>query len=101
MVLERSHWIMQTRRLASLKRRVERAETPSRMPDVRFISELIDSWESGDLSRTLFQWSWCADSTAVPMIASHGAGDRIAPYEAGKVWIAPDPVPPVRTWAAN
>jgi len=113
------------------------SRTPSRMPDVRFISELIDTLEAAYnidpariyanglsngggmafvLSCTLshriaaigavsaaqsLPWSWCADSTPVPMIAFHGTADRIVPYNGGKVWIAPEPFPNVATWAAN
>jgi len=116
---------------------MEGAETPSRMPDVRFIAELIDTLEAHYaidpariyanglsngggmafvLSCTLthriaaigavsaaqsLPWSWCADSTPVPMIAFHGTADRIVPYDGGKVWIAPEPFPAVAGWAAN
>jgi polyhydroxybutyrate depolymerase len=116
---------------------MEGAETPSRMPDVRFISELIDTLEATYnidplrvyangisngggmafvLSCTLslriaaivavaaaqsLPWSWCADSTPVPMIAFHGTADPIVPYAGGKVWIAPLPFPGVRTWVAD
>lgn len=46
-------------------------------------------------------WSWCADSTPVPMIAFHGTADPIVPYNGGKVWIAPAPFPSVRAWTDN
>lgn len=46
-------------------------------------------------------FSWCADSTPVPMIAFHGTADPIVPYNGGKVWIAPLPFPSLRTWVAN
>ena len=116
---------------------MEGAQMPSRMPDVRFISELIDTLEATYnidptmisanglsngggmafvLSCTLshriaaigtvaaaqsLPWSWCADSTPVPMIAFHGTADPIVPYDGGKVWIAPLLFPSVRTWVAN
>jgi len=116
---------------------MEGSRTPSRMPHVRFISELIDTLEAtydidptriyADglsngggmafvLSCTLshriaaigavaaaqsLPWSWCADSTPVPMIAFHGTADPIVPYHGGKVWIAPLPFPSVRTWVAE
>ena len=112
-------------------------QTPSRMPDVVFISELIDRLEASYnidpariyanglsngggmafvLSCTLshriaaigavaaaqiLPWSWCADTRPVPMIAFHGTGDRVTPYNGGKVWIAPEPFPSVPEWAAN
>jgi polyhydroxybutyrate depolymerase len=114
---------------------MEGADTPSRMPDVRFISDLIDTLEASYnidpsriyanglsngggmafvLSCTLshriaaigavsaaqsLPWSWCADSTPVPMIAFHGTADPIVPYQGGKVWIAPEPFPSVVAWA--
>ena len=116
---------------------MEGAKTPSRMPDVVFIAELIDTLEAHYtidrariyanglsngggmafvLSCTLshriaaigavsaaqsLPWSWCADSTPVPMIAFHGTADRIVPYDGGKVWIAPDPFPAVAGWVAD
>ena len=116
---------------------MEGAEAPLRMPDVRFIAELIDTLEAGYsidrariyanglsngggmafvLSCTLsdriaavgvvaaaqsLPWSWCQDSTPVPMIAFHGTADPIVPYNGGKVWMAPQPFPDVRTWTAN
>jgi polyhydroxybutyrate depolymerase len=116
---------------------MEGMRTPSRMPDVVFISELIDTLEahytidptriyvSGFsngggmafvLSCTLadriaaigtvaaaqsLPWSWCPDSTPVPMIAFHGTADPIVPYGGGKVWIAPEPFPSVPAWTDN
>jgi len=113
------------------------ARTPSRMPDVRFISELIDTLQAAYnidpskiyadgvsngggmafvLSCTLsdriaavgmvaaaqsLPWSWCTDRRPVPMIAFHGTADSIVPYDGGKVSIAPEPFPSVRTWASN
>ena len=115
---------------------MEGAATPSRMPDVRFISDLIDTLEatynidpariyvngfsngggmafvlSCTLSRRIaaigtvsaaqsLPWSWCADSTPMPMIAFHGTADPIVPYGGGKTWMAPAPFPGVRTWVA-
>ncbi len=116
---------------------MEGARTPSRMPDVRFIADLIDTLEAAYnidstriyanglsngggmafvLSCTLshriaaigavsaaqsLPWSWCADSTPMPMIAFHGTADRIVPYDGGKVWMAPEPFPGVAAWVAN
>ncbi len=113
------------------------AGTPSSMPDVRFISELIDALQATYnidptriyangmsngggmafvLSCTLsdriaaigavaaaqsLPWTWCTDSSPVPMIAFHGTRDRIVPYGGGKVAIAPRPFPSVTAWAAN
>jgi polyhydroxybutyrate depolymerase len=109
------------------------------MPDVRFISELIDTLEAHynidstriyangmsngggmafALSCTLsnriaaigavsaaqsLSWSWCADSTPVPMIAFHGTADPFVPYKgAPSGWLNPTaPFPNVTTWAAN
>jgi len=113
------------------------SRTRARMPDVVFISELIDTLQATyniDSTRIyangvsngggmafvlsctlsdriaaigavaaaqLLPWSWCADSRPVPMIAFHGTGDRITPYNGGKVWIAPEPFPSVPVWTAN
>jgi polyhydroxybutyrate depolymerase len=95
------------------------SETPSRMPDVLFIAELIDKlgasynidktriYASGMsngggmafvLSCTLSDgiaavgmvsagldpdWNWCTDHRPVPVIAFHGTGDPICPYNGG------------------
>lgn len=116
---------------------MEGAGTPSRMPDVRFISDLIDTLEAAynidpariyangmsngggmafALSCTLahriaaigavaaaqsLPWSWCRDSTPVPMIAFHGTADPIVPYAGGKVSIAPVPFPSITAWVAG
>jgi polyhydroxybutyrate depolymerase len=116
---------------------MEGFRNPAQMPDVRFISDLIDTLEARYnvdpariyanglsngggmafvLSCTLsdriaaigavaaaqsLPWSWCADSTPVPMIAFHGSADPLVPYNGGKVWIAPRPFPPVLTWVAS
>jgi polyhydroxybutyrate depolymerase len=118
---------------------MEGSRTPSRMPDVRYISELIDTLEAHynidstriyanglsngggmafALSCTLsnriaaigavsaaqsLSWSWCTDSTPVPMIAFHGTADPFVPYNgAPPGWLNPTaPFPNVRTWAAN
>jgi polyhydroxybutyrate depolymerase len=116
---------------------MEGARTPARMPDVTFISELMDTLEatynidptriyvngfsngggmafvlSCTLSRRIaavgtvsaaqsLPWSWCPDSTPVPMITFHGTADPIVPYDGGKVWMAPEPLPAVRTWVAD
>src|SRR5471030_924979 len=45
-------------------------------------------------------WSWCTDQRAVPMIAFHGTGDPMVPYNGGATWIARESFPDVPTWAA-
>ncbi len=116
---------------------MEGARTPSRMPDVVFISELIDKLEAAynidpkriyangmsngggmafALSCTLsnriaaigavsaaqsLHWDWCPDKQPVPMIAFHGTADTWAPYNGGRIAIAPEPLPSVPLWAAN
>ncbi|HEY5021829.1 MAG TPA: PHB depolymerase family esterase [Gemmatimonadaceae bacterium] len=115
------------------------SRSPSTMPDVRFISELIDTLQAHynidptriyanglsngggmafALSCTLshriaaigavsaaqsLSWSWCADSTPVPMIAFHGTADPFVPYNGAPTgWLNPTaPFPNVTTWAAN
>ena len=49
----------------------------------------------------LLPWSWCTDTTPVPMIAFHGTADRFMPYNGGSSPIAPGTFPSVSTWAAN
>jgi len=46
-------------------------------------------------------FSWCPDTTPVPMIAFHGTADPIVPYNGGDVRIAPKIFPSVRTWVAS
>lgn len=46
-------------------------------------------------------WSWCTDTTAVPMISFHGTEDRLVPYEGGGSWIVERPFPSTPRWAAN
>jgi polyhydroxybutyrate depolymerase len=47
-------------------------------------------------------FSWCKDSTPVPMIAFHGAADPFVPFNgAPPGWLNPRPFPNVATWAAN
>lgn len=115
------------------------SRSPSTMPDVRFISELIDTLEAHynidstriyangmsngggmafALSCTLsnriaaigavsaaqsLSWSWCADSTPVPMIAFHGTADPFVPYNgAPKGRLNPTaPFPNITTWVAS
>jgi len=113
------------------------AQNPSEMPDVVFVSQLIDTLEAKYnidpariyvnglsngggmafvLSCTLahriaaigavaaaqsLPWDWCPDSTPVPMIAFHGTADPIVPFVGGKVWMAPEPFPSIRSWVAN
>ena len=114
------------------------SRTPSTMPDVKFISELIDTLEADynidstrifatgmsngggmtfALSCTLshriaaigavsaaqsLPWTWCADSTPVPMIAFHGTADPFVPYNgAPPGWLNPAPFPNVATWVAS
>ena len=112
-------------------------QTPLRMPDVVFISELIDKLEASynidpariyanglsngggvtfALSCTLphriaafapvaaavtLPADWCPGAPPAPMIAFHGTGDRIVPYDGGKVSLAPDPFPSIPEWTAN
>lgn len=95
------------------------SETPSQMPDVIFISDLIDKLEATyniDKSRIYANgmsngggmtfvlsctmsdriaavglvsaglglgWNWCTDHHPVPVIAFHGTGDPICPYNGG------------------
>ena len=115
------------------------SRSPSTMPDVRFISELIDTLEAHynidstriyangmsngggmafALSCTLsnriaaigavsaaqsLSWSWCADSTPVPMIAFHGTADPFVPYNGAPTgWLNPNaPFPNITTWVAS
>ena len=112
---------------------------PSTMPDVKFISELIDTLEAHynidptriyangmsngggmafALSCTLshriaaigavsaaqsLSWSWCRDSTPIPMIAFHGTADRFVPYKgAPPGWLNPQaPFPNITEWVAS
>ena len=110
---------------------------PARMPDVRFIADLLDKLEktySIDKRRIyvnglsngggmafvlsctlssriaaigavaaaqLLPFTWCKDTTPVPMMAIHGDVDEIVPYGGGKVWIAPVPFPSVPQWVAS
>ena len=110
---------------------------PRLMPDVRFVSALIDKLRAAYnidpariyanglsngggmayvLSCTLphriaaigavaaaqaLPSKWCADATPVPMIAFHGTGDRVVPYEGGSVWISPVPFPNVPRWVGD
>lgn len=46
-------------------------------------------------------WSWCTDSRPVPLVAFHGTGDRLAPYNGGKTWIAPDPFANISAFTAG
>ena len=111
--------------------------TPSRMPDVIFISELIDKLEASynidpariyanglsngggmtfALSCTLshriaafgpvaaavtLPSDWCPDARPAPMVAFHGTGDRLTPYNGAKVWLAPVPFPSIPEWTAT
>jgi polyhydroxybutyrate depolymerase len=112
-------------------------ETPSRMPDVIFISDLIDKLEASYhidkeriyvngmsngagmafvLSCTLSDriaavgmvsagldpdWNWCKDRRPVPVIAFHGTGDPICPYDGGPSKLAGGSFPAVRGFFAN
>jgi polyhydroxybutyrate depolymerase len=115
------------------------SRSPSTMPDVRFISELIDTLEAHynidstriyangmsngggmafALSCTLshriaaigavsaaqsLSWSWCSDSTPIPMIAFHGTADPFVPYNGAPTgWLNPNaPFPNITTWVAS
>ncbi len=46
-------------------------------------------------------FSWCRDSTPVPMIAFYGAADPVVPYHGGRTWVAPMPFPRATTWTAD
>jgi len=47
-------------------------------------------------------WSWCADSTPVPLIEFHGTADPFVPYDgAGTGWLNPAPFPNIRRWNAE
>ncbi len=46
-------------------------------------------------------FSWCKDSTPVPLIAFYGAADPVVPYRGGKSWVAPLEFPRVTTWMAD
>jgi polyhydroxybutyrate depolymerase len=46
-------------------------------------------------------FSWCRDSTPVPMIAFYGTADPVIPYQGGLSWVAPMSFPRATTWAAD
>lgn len=46
-------------------------------------------------------FSWCKDSTPVPLIAFYGTADPVVPYRGGKTWVSPREFPRVTTWAAD
>jgi polyhydroxybutyrate depolymerase len=46
-------------------------------------------------------FSWCRDSTPVPMIAFYGTADPVVPYEGGGSWVTPRPFPRATTWASD
>lgn len=46
-------------------------------------------------------FSWCKDSTPVPMIAFYGTADPVVPYNGGDTWVTPRPFPRATTWAAD
>jgi polyhydroxybutyrate depolymerase len=46
-------------------------------------------------------FSWCKDSTPVPLIAFHGTADSFALYGGGNSWVTPVAFPRVTTWAAD
>lgn len=117
---------------------MEGSDHPAEMPDVRFISTLIDTLERAynidsariyangmsngggmafALSCTLshriaaigmvsaaqsLPWTWCRDSTPVPLIEFHGSADPLVPYDgAGTSWLNPQPFPNIRRWVAD
>jgi polyhydroxybutyrate depolymerase len=49
----------------------------------------------------LLPWSWCTDRRPVPMIAFHGTADRMAPYNGGASWVAPESFPNIPAWTAK
>ena len=110
---------------------MEGRETPSKMRDVIFISQLLDKLEAEytiDKSRIYANgmsngggmafvlsctmsdriagvgmvsagldpgWNWCTDTRPVPVIAFHGTGDPICPYNGGYSKLAGGPFPNV------
>jgi len=46
-------------------------------------------------------FSWCKDSTPVPLIAFFGTADPVVRYHGGKSWVAPMAFPRVTTWVAD
>ena len=46
-------------------------------------------------------FSWCRDSTPVPMIAFYGTADPVVPYHGGESWVTPKPFPRATTWTAD
>ncbi len=89
------------------------SETPSRMPDVIFISGLIDKLEeSYNIDKTRIyangmsagldpEWSWCTDHRPVPVIAFHGTADPVCPYNGGWSKLAGGTFPSVPGFMAN
>lgn len=43
----------------------------------------------------------CPTARPVPVVVFHGMADRFTKWEGGKVFVAPDPFPPIPLWAAN
>ena len=82
-------------------------ETPTRMPDVIFISELIGTLSDriaavGMVSAGLDpEWSWCTDHRPVPVIAFHGTADPVCPYNGGWSKLGGATFPSVPGFMAN
>jgi polyhydroxybutyrate depolymerase len=49
----------------------------------------------------LAPWDWCTDTRPVPMIAFHGTGDRLTPYQGGSSWVTPVILPDVPGFVAS
>jgi polyhydroxybutyrate depolymerase len=45
-------------------------------------------------------WSWCGDSSPMPVISFHGTADHLVPYDGGRPWTTPRPFPSVLAWTA-
>ena len=43
----------------------------------------------------------CPTARPVPVVVFHGMADRFTKWEGGKVFVAPNPFPPISLWAAN
>lgn len=46
-------------------------------------------------------WGWCEDQRPVPMIAFHGTGDTITPFDGGTTWVTPVSLPDIANWTQS
>ena len=46
-------------------------------------------------------FSWCKDSTPVPMISFYGTADPVVPYQGGESFVTPTRFPRATTWTAD